>query len=76
MKEGRIQNSGYIGLLALLISVAIIIFLIIRMDLYYKKGANGEPTQNTPAKLQAIDSAKQAKDMIEKNNQKTVEQIN
>ena len=76
MKNRKIPNGGYVALLALLVSTVIIILLFLRTDLYTKKTANGGPVQSIPEGLKAIDAAKQAKDMIEKNSQKAAGQIN
>jgi len=65
MKNKKILNGGYVGLLMLLIGVAIITYLIVGTDLFtgQKEGKNMiEQGQDS------INQAKAAKDMIERNN--------
>ena len=75
------SNKGFIGLLALLITVSIIIFFIVRPDLFTLEPKWGSGLQNN-AELEgnnilekgfnAIDKAKDAKALMEKNNQQSV----
>jgi len=70
MNNRTITNGGYIGILMLLIGVAIIIFFMVRTDMFGgKKGDKTYLEQNTSA----IDSAKDAKAMIEYNNSQYAE---
>jgi hypothetical protein len=67
MKKNNILNGGYIGIIMLLLGVFIIIFFIVRSDLFTreKEGVNVlEKSQDY------IDSAKDVKGLIEKNNNK------
>jgi len=71
MKNKKIFNGGYVGLLMLLIGVAIITFLIVRTDLFtgQKEGKNMiEGGFNT------IDAAKNAKNVIEERSRNAAEQ--
>ena len=66
MKKNNILNGGYVGIIMLLLGVCIIVFLIVRPDLFTheKDGVNVlEKSQDY------IDSAKDAKNLIERNNQ-------
>ncbi len=71
MKNKRIFNGGFVGLLALLIVVAIIAFLIVRTDLFTgEKGGKNIIEQGTSA----IDQAKDVKALIEDNSRKAIEE--
>ena len=63
------NNKGYIGLLMLLIGVGIMIFFIVRTDLFtgQKNGKNMLEQGND-----AIKQAQDAKNLIEKNNQQSM----
>lgn len=67
------KNGGYVGLLALLITVAIIALITWRSDLF----TNSENKDNSQSVIErdlgAIDSARDAKNLIEQNNLKSVE---
>ena len=67
------KNGGYVGLLALLITVAIIALITWRSDLF----SNGDNKGNTQSVIErdlgAIDSARDAKNMLAQNNLKSVE---
>jgi hypothetical protein len=70
------RQSGYIGLLALLITVAIIAVAMWRSDLFVGSKDESGKTQNVIERdLKAIDAAQSVKDKIEFNNQKSVEGI-
>jgi|GEM_PF-5877482 len=62
-------NGGFIGILMLLIGVAIIIFFILRTDLF-----TGEKEDKNMIEQGSsyIDQAKEAKNMLEKNSQQTM----
>lgn len=64
------MNGGFIGLIALLISVAIIALIIIRTDLF-------SPAKEKKSMIEvgtdAIDEARNVKVLIEENNRKTFE---
>lgn len=66
------QNTdrGFIGLIALLISVGIIALLIVRTDLF---SPNKEDKSMLQISTDAIDEARDVKIMIENNNRKAVE---
>lgn len=77
MKNKKSSNAGFIGLLALLIGVTILIFLMVRnMSLLQgnKTNTNNTSEQGTN-NLSPIDSAKNAKDLIEQNNARAIEQL-
>ena len=70
MQSRKNLSGGYVGLLMLLISVAIIAFVIVRTDLFDgKKGGESVLEQGTDA----INQAKEAKDLIEQNSRQSVE---
>jgi len=71
MKNQKILMGGYIGLLMLLIGVALIIFFIMRTDLFLgKKNKKNIIEQNQDY----INQAKEAKNLIEQKSQKTAEE--
>lgn len=70
MKRKKNSNSGYIGIIMLLIGVAIMIFFIVRTDIF--GGQKGDKTY-LEQNLDAVDSAKDAKAMIEYNNSQYAE---
>ncbi len=63
-------NKGFIGLIALLISVAIIALIVVRTDLF-------SPAKEKKSMIEvgtdAIDEARNVKVLIEENNRKAVE---
>lgn len=64
-------NGGYVGLLMLLIGVGLIIFFIVRTDLFTgEKGSKNMIEQGTDA----VDQAKAARTMIENNSKQAAEQ--
>ena len=65
---GHHKNNGFIGLVALLISILIICLIVWRSDLSIFE----DKKQNTvESGLQAIDNARDAKNIIEQNLKKT-----
>lgn len=65
MKKNNILNGGYVGIIMLLIGVFIIVFFIVRTDLFNRE----KDTVNVLEKSQDyIDNAKEAKNLIERNN--------
>lgn len=65
MKKVENLKGGYVGILMLLIGVAIIIFLIMRTDLFTgQKGSQNMIEQGTDS----IQKAENVKNLIEKNN--------
>ncbi|OGI76912.1 hypothetical protein A3B85_00005 [Candidatus Nomurabacteria bacterium RIFCSPHIGHO2_02_FULL_37_13] len=72
MQHKRIANGGYIGLLMLLISVVIIIFFIVRTDLFTgQKNSKNMLEQGNDA----IKQAQEVKNLIEKNNQQSASDV-
>lgn len=70
------RQSGYIGLLALLITVAIMALVMWRSDLFSgTKDENGKAQNVIERDLKAIDSAQNVKEKIEFNNQRSIEEI-
>lgn len=67
------KNGGYVGLLALLITVAIIALITWRSDLFSTSDNNDNIQSVIERDLGAIDSARDAKNMLEQNNLKSVE---
>ncbi|MEK7585690.1 MAG: hypothetical protein AAB477_00415 [Patescibacteria group bacterium] len=67
----RNLNSGFIGLLMLLIGVAIIIFFIVRTDLFT---GNKDGKNMIEQKTSALDQAKDVKAQLEENSRKATEQ--
>ncbi|MFA6397772.1 MAG: hypothetical protein WDK96_02925 [Candidatus Paceibacterota bacterium] len=64
-------NTGFIGLLMLLIGVALISLFLARTDLFSgKKGSKSIIEQD----LDALNQAKEVKILIEQNNQKSLEE--
>ena len=63
-------NRGFIGLVALLISVAIIALVIVRTDLF---SPNKEKKNIVEIGTDAIDEARGVKILIEENNRKAFE---
>lgn len=72
MKPKRNLNGGYIGLLMLLIGVAIIAILFVKSTWFANFG-QGRATPGTG--FNTINSAQNAKNLIEQNSQKTNEQL-
>jgi len=73
------KASGFIGLLALLISVGIIALIIVRTDLFSPKtlDENGNKVESKnilETGFDAIDKAKDVKNLVEQNSRKTIEQ--
>lgn len=74
-------NRGFIGLIALLISVAIIALIVVRTDLFQGSTSideDGNEVKNPDTNMieggfNAIDKARDAKNLIEENNRKTFE---
>jgi uncharacterized membrane protein len=74
-------NGGFIGLIALLISVAIIALIVVRTDLFGGSTSideNGNEVKNPDVNMieggfNAIDKARDVKNLIEENNRKAVE---
>lgn len=64
------MNGGFIGLIALLISVTIIVFIIVRTDLL---SSSKEKKSMIEIGTDAIDEAREAKSLIEQNNRKAME---
>lgn len=70
MPKNKNLNGGYIGILVILITVTLIIFFIVRTDLFTgQKGGKNMIEQGTSA----VDSAKAVKETIEFNNRTTME---
>ncbi len=66
MKKNNILNGGYVGIIMLLLGVCIIVFLIVRLDLFKSE----KDTVNVLEKSQDyINNAKEAKNLIERKNQ-------
>jgi len=65
-------NGGYVGLLALLITVAIIAYLIVQSDLFKNFGT--ENTDTVKGSFDAIDSARNAKNLIEQHSREAAGQ--
>jgi hypothetical protein len=70
MLKNKIKvNGGYIGLIMLLIGVVIIVFVVVRTDVFTSQ----KEDKNIIEKGNGyIDQTKEAKDLIEKNSQKTM----
>jgi len=75
-------SRGFIGLVMLLIGVAVIALIIVRTDLFKGKTMNletGEVENDSKNIIEegfdALDSAKNAKNMIEENSRKANEQL-
>ena len=75
-------SRGFIGLVMLLIGVAVIALIIVRTDLFKGKTMNLETgeVENDGKNIieegfDALDSAKNAKNMIEENSRKANEQL-
>ncbi len=69
-------NGGFVGLLMLLICVSIIALIIVRTDLFkgFPTGQSGN--QNTfEHGIDAINAAKNAKNLIEQNSKNTNKQL-
>ena len=64
-------SGGFIGLLALLICVAIIAILIVRSDLF---SGNKDGKNTIEQGMDAIDAAKNAKNLIEQHTREAVGQ--
>jgi len=72
MKKGKDLEGGYIGILMLLIGVVIIIFLIVRTDLFTgQKGSKNMIEQGTDS----IQKAKNVKNLVEQDNTQTMEEL-
>jgi hypothetical protein len=71
MKSKRTSNGGFVGLLMLFIGVAIIIFVLVRTDIFtgQKDGKNV-----IEQGIDAVDQAREVKDLIEKNNRQSTEE--
>lgn len=69
MRNKRFLHGGYIGLLMLLIGVAITVFLIVRTDLF---SGQKEGKSILKQDLEAVDKARDAKAMLERNDQRAV----
>lgn len=72
MKKGKNLEGGYVGILMLLLGVAIIIFLVMRTDLFTgQKGGENMIEQGT----NSIQKAEDVKNLIEQNNIQTMEEL-
>jgi hypothetical protein len=72
MEKVKNLKGGYIGLIMLLIGVAVIVFLIVRTDLFSgQKGSKNMIEQGTDS----IQKAEDVKNIIEQNNTKTMEEL-
>ncbi|HEY4512656.1 MAG TPA: hypothetical protein VJH63_03295 [Candidatus Paceibacterota bacterium] len=75
------NNAGYIGLIALLITFAIISLLVWRTDLFgensgqKERGEDNAPKNIIEKDMQALQSAKDAKAMLELRNKQQLEGI-
>ena len=78
-------DSGFIGLIVLMISVAIIALLVIRTDLFQGNLAGGKGNQTEGIEplrgnnmieqgISAIDKAKKAKALLEQNDRKLMDE--
>ena len=72
MNNKIISNGGYIGILMILISVTIIVFIMVRSDLFTQK-QEGEKTV-IEQDLEAVNQAKAVKALVEQNSQKSLGQ--
>ncbi len=70
MKTREISNGGYIGILMLLIGVAIMIFFIVRTDLF--SGQKGGKSM-LQIDQDAVNKAKDVKAMVEQNSRQAAE---
>jgi len=61
--HGKKYNSGYSGLLLILIGTTITILLI--SHAYFKKGKEGDPRSGIEKNMEAVDQAKNIKNMLE-----------
>ena len=76
MKNKKSSNAGFIGLLALLISVTILVFLMVKnMTLLQGDKTNTNTSEQGTNNLSPIDSAKNVKDLIEQDNARAIEQL-
>ena len=66
-------TSGYVGLLALLITVMILVFLAWRSDLFM--GGSKDKKTTVEEGLKGIDDANVVKNMMEQNNKKALQEI-
>lgn len=73
MKTKKINQSGFVGLLVLLVVVAIIAILFVKSTWFANFG-EGRAAPGTG--FNTIDSAQNAKNLIEQNSQKTNDQLN
>jgi len=65
------MNKGFMGILSLLIAVAVIVFLLVRSDLFISKDQKSFDEIRTGA----IDDAKAAKDLIEARDREAMEEL-
>ncbi len=81
MKNKMKLNGGYIGILMLLIGVAIIVFIMFKKNVFFgqtysvekENGIENNTGENMIDRGNGyIDQAQQAKDLLEKNSQKTM----
>ena len=82
MQSKKDLNRGYVGLLMLLIGVAVVAFLMTKGMTSFLGGSASTNTNNTNtgehginSNLNPIDAAKEAKNLIEQNNTKAIEQL-
>lgn len=67
------SNGGFVGILMILITVTVIIFIMFRTDLFNgKKGSKSVVEQN----IDAVQQAKDVKALLEKNSAQQIEDIN
>jgi len=69
MKRRKYLNGGYIGLLMLLLGVAIIVFFIIRTDLFTGKKDDKNMIEKN---MEAIDKANAVKALVEQKSRESV----
>ena len=82
MKNKKSLNAGFVGILALLISVSIMAFLMVQNMESLRIGTPSTSTNITQEKgtssgnsLVPIDAAKNAKNLIEQDNQRAIQQL-
>lgn len=70
MKIIENKNGGFIGILMILITVTVIIFIMLRTDMFTgKKGSKSILEQD----LNAVEQAKDVKALLEKNSAQTID---
>lgn len=73
MLNNKNSNGGFVGILMILITVTVIIFIMFRTDMFNgKKGSKSMIEQD----LDAVQQAKDVKALLEKNSAQQIKDIN